>query len=241
MLDRLVDVLIPNPPGADGGLTGGVTEFRIVHERRSGFLVPADTYLIAMAGAVPSTGAVAGQWLANSVIRWTNPLRGRRQATFNRPVSWTANTLSLRYGEPWRAARDGTGTIAAPAITTPDWFDILATYGTAATATIVVDVSAVLVGTEDSQSKRWAELLDETYVLDDAPAPVDSEVVDPPPAVTRVVSTATYRMRWDVRMTPFSTITDGNNEWLVVAVRRQGARGRFMEVDVSREFYGTGR
>lgn len=241
MLDRLVDVLIPNPPGANGGLSGGITEFRIVHERQTGGF-PADTYLIAMAGAAPATGTVAGTWLANSVIRWTNPLRGRRQATFNRPVTWAGNTLSLRYGDPWRASRDGTGTVAAPAITTPDWFDILATYGTAATATIVVDVSGVLVGGADTATRRWAELLDETYVLDDAPAPVDSEVADPPPAVTRVVSTATYRMRWEDRLTPFSTITDGNNEWLVVAARRQGgARGRFMEVDVSREFYGTGR
>lgn len=239
-LDRLVDLVVPVAPGANGGLTGTIDEFRLVHERgfqQSVSIGVIDTYIVAWANGAPAAGAISGTWLANSVIRWENQLAGPQHATFNRPAVWTGNTYSLRFGGAWVANRglSATGQIRNPWITTPDWLALLATYATPETAGTVLDVSGVLPQTTESARREWASLLDESSILDDSPAGADEA------PVTRVVESATYRMRWDGRLVPFSTLTDGRKDWQVVATRRNGARGRFMEVDVSREFYGTGR
>ena len=233
-LDRLVSLEVPAAPGVNGGLTGGVTGFRMFNERFA-TLVIGDTALVAI-GAGGSPVAAAGTWLTGSVITY---VRGGYTIgiTFLRAVTWASSTLSLATGLPWVSTGNKYGTAAevtAPYITSPAWFRIPVPFGTPATAVTAVNVSAVLPLAAGGRRSAWAGLVDESY----------DETVESQAGrdVPRVVGTSTWVLRRRHNVRPFTVLYDGDVSWTVIAVREQGGKRRapFVEVDATREYVGAG-
>lgn len=237
-LDRLVSLEIPSAPGINGGLTGGVTGFRIFNERGTSSSI-GDTALVAI-GAGGSQVAAAGVWLAGSVITFTRTSLTSRVFTigvrFNRAVTWAGSTLSLATGAPWQAG-DEYGTsdeVTAPAITAPVWYRIVVPYATPATAVTAVGVAAVLPLSGGRRRSAWASLIDETYdETTESQAGRD---------VPRVIGSSTWLLRRRHDVKPFTVLYDGDVSWTVISVREQNGKRRapFIECDATREFVGAG-
>lgn len=233
-LDRVVGLIVPVRPGVSGGLTGGVASFRILQEaapqvRLVGSTPVNDTYLIAFD---PQGAPVAarGTWLSGSIIRFTG-----HTVELQRPLTWNASTVSLATGKAYRRGASSTEEVYAPYITDPAWWALVATTGTALTdATVIVDVSGVLLINPSSLRKVWCEVTAEQY--DETEATVGSRTVP------RIIGTSEWMFRRNAGVVPFTTIVDGSTYWRVTGVRDSGGRARssFVAVDATREFFGVG-
>ena len=248
-LDRLVELQIPEPPGANAGLSvvsgNPVVRFRLGHERvaRITFINQNpvnDTYLRADRSGDFGPATAVGTWLAGSVIRWTHPLQeGVQAAEFLRPVTWAGPTLSLKTGQPHRTQQnpgptEGDPIPRNPSITDPSWDRIIAVYYSLTNPGLTLDVSGVLPGAGGMRVKAWARLLDEQY--DETETQVGAATVP------QILGTATWLMRRRHGVIPLSTLYDDSVAWHVIGVRNAGGRrsSEFVEVDVSREFVGVG-
>lgn len=230
-LERLVTLRVPAAATADAGLGAGVASFKIVHERgvRRLFI---DTYLVALdATGNPAAGTISGRWLAGSTLTWKPDLAARQTAVVNRTIVWTANTYSLRYGAPHVNAKNAPDDTAFPAITTPDWEAIIATFGVLDPSAIpptltggaALDTGAVRAAVERDEFRAWAMKL-EQYSR-------QAEVTEGTQTFTRITSISTWRLRNDPRVGPYSVLVDGDDVWQVVGRQHNRVTATFMDLE----------
>lgn len=236
-LDRLLSLRTTtarNTP-ANGGLTGGVASFKIVAEGPR----PAytDAYIVALAAdGLGVRGAVTGVWLPGSVIRYTDAVGATISIILNRSITWTNDTYSLRYGAPHVNRRDDESAAAYPFITSPWWWSIAVPYGDIAkrggrdvvTGGVALDVSRVIATTIGETFRAWATKTEEYYSR--------QEVTVGGRTLERVNGLSTWRMRWDERIGPLSTMTElDGTVWEVMGTRRLRNRAAFMDVECQKE------
>lgn len=263
-LDRRVRV---RTRALGGGLdtANPVTSFRLVVDNTAGALSRRDLYVAAMASVDKTKGtlvqgSVAGTWPRGSFLRWYDPPNSYL-GVLQRDVVWAGNTVSLSNGAQ-HVDRARTRPVTNPGIVFPGWLTIasaapdksgvvtgqsltdvpIAPPAVTRPGGVDLDVSGVY-DADVAESWRWARLLDEVYdqdsvdLEDDATEDQDGNVDTI--TVPRVTGSSTWLFRFDAAVNNLATLEYDGAVWGVIGTRRRSARAGYMEVEATRQYYGS--